>query len=497
MSIKNSPLAFEEIGQAIVNNNLMGIFVIQDNKLIYSNNKFAEFYGFYPNELIGKEYYLLVHPDDRARSARIMAKILITLDKQHRYKIRGLKKSGKSVYCELMMSGTEYGGKPAIIGVINSSKNRENDFRKIGEFNSILIDKSPIAVVVLNSDTSIRYMNSAMETLTGFLLSKYIGTMAPYPWWTNETRFKSKEDFQKLMYRGTNKFEEVFRKQNGEKLWVEITSSPVIVNTKMKFFISNLVDITERKLMELELKKHREHLEDIVIERTNELKKAQKHILRQERLAIMGQLAGSVSHELRNPLGVIKNVSYFLDMVVDKSNKDVKEAIEILNNEINMSERIVASLLDFGRSGNMYRQHIDIKHLIEETLSRISVPNNIVISKELSMELTKIFGDPVKLDMVFRNLILNAIEAMPTGGKLTIKSRIKDIDSLLVSIADTGAGIDEYEFDEIFEPLYSRKAKGIGLGLSIARIFIEQHGGTIHVHSSKGEGSTFTVELPI
>jgi signal transduction histidine kinase len=113
------------------------------------------------------------------------------------------------------------------------------------------------------------------------------------------------------------------------------------------------------------------------------------------------------------------------------------------------------------------------------------------------MELTKIFGDPVKLDMVFRNLILNAIEAMPTGGKLTIKSRIKDIDSLLVSIADTGAGIDEHEFDEIFEPLYSRKAKGIGLGLSIARIFIEQHGGTIHVHSSKGEGSTFTVELPI
>jgi PAS domain S-box-containing protein len=238
-----------------------------------------------------------------------------------------------------------------------------------------------------------------------------------------------------------------------------------------------------------------------------EQKEMQARLVRSEKLAILGQLAGGVSHELRNPLGVIKNAVYFLNMVLDASDPKIKEMLEILTQEVAKSERIISDLLDFARTKPPIRRKVAINEVIQETLSLIEVPGNIQVISRLEQKLPLILADPGQLDQIFSNIIHNGIQAMtssssvetPEGGQLTIETRLESQEWLAVTIADTGVGISPENMEKIFEPLFTTKAKGIGLGLAIVKTLVEGHGGTIEAESEgvPGEGSRFTVKLPL
>ena len=261
-----------------------------------------------------------------------------------------------------------------------------------------------------------------------------------------------------------------------------------------------------RKIAESEraLKEYSERLEEMVEERTAALREVQEQLIRRERMAILGQLAGGVGHELRNPLGAIRNAAYFLDMALEDPEPTVREAIEILEKEVKTSDRIITSLLDFARGKPPVRQEVDANGLVREILARIDVPENIEIVCHLNEELPHLSADPDQLGQVFGNIILNAIQAMSEGGWLTIRSDSADRGGpaegpewVVVSYTDTGEGISEENLDKLFEPLFTTKSKGIGLGLALTRTLVEGHGGTIEVESMVGEGSTFIVRLPI
>jgi len=226
------------------------------------------------------------------------------------------------------------------------------------------------------------------------------------------------------------------------------------------------------------------------------LRTAQKQLIRKEKLAILGQLAGGVSHELRNPLGAIKNASYFLKMVLENPEPEVKETLEILEREVETSNRTITSLLDFTRARAPSRDHVGLNTLVEEALSRVSIPDDIEVVKQLQEPVPDIFADQDQILQVFGNIIFNGIQAMSDSGRLTITSKIEGQDWIAVSFTDTGKGIPKEKLEEVFEPLFTTKARGIGLGLAISKMFIEQHGGTIRVESGVGKGSTFTVRLP-
>lgn len=253
----------------------------------------------------------------------------------------------------------------------------------------------------------------------------------------------------------------------------------------------------ERKKAEEELAKHREHLEELVEERTKELRDAQERLVRSEKLAVLGQLAGGVGHELRNPLGSIKNAAYFLKMALEKPEPEVKETLEILNKEVATSEHIISSLLDFARPKAPTRHKVGINDLLQETLSRTTIPEKIKVVSKLDESLPQILADPEQLSQVFRNLILNALQAMPDGGQLEISSEVSTSAQLAISFADTGVGIPEDNLEKLFEPLFTTRAKGIGLGLAITKTLVEGHKGTIEVQSKLGKGSIFTVRFPI
>jgi signal transduction histidine kinase len=254
-------------------------------------------------------------------------------------------------------------------------------------------------------------------------------------------------------------------------------------------------EVNERKKAEVALKEYSEKLEDMVEKRTKELRDAQEELIRKEKLATLGQLAGGVSHELRNPLGAIKNAAYFLNMAIAEPEPEVKETLEILEKEVGTSDRIISGLLDFARPKAPVREKLDINQLIKEALSRTAVPENIRVVSKLDETAPNILADQDQLERVFGNLVLNGIQAMPEGGELTVESTISDPDWVTVSFTDTGVGIPE-ELGKVFEPLFTTKAKGIGLGLALSRVLVEEHGGTIGVESEVGKGSTFKVRLP-
>jgi len=256
-------------------------------------------------------------------------------------------------------------------------------------------------------------------------------------------------------------------------------------------------EITERKRAEEALEEYSLRLEEMVTARTQELRDARDELIRKEKLATLGRIAGSVSHELRNPLGAIKNAAYFLNMALEAPDQDVKETLEILEKEVAASDRIIGSLLDFARSKPPVRLTVNINDALQDALSSTTMPKSVLSMTQLEEELPSVMADPDQLGQVFANLVSNAIQSMPEGGDLVIKSEAPDPEWVAVSVTDTGVGIPEENIEKIFEPLFTTKARGIGLGLALARTLVEGHGGAIEVHSEVGKGSTFTVNLPV
>jgi signal transduction histidine kinase len=184
-------------------------------------------------------------------------------------------------------------------------------------------------------------------------------------------------------------------------------------------------------------------------------------------------------------------------MVIENPDPQLKESLKILEKEVANSERIITSLLDFARSRPPLKRELNINDIIREVLSGTNVPENIEVKSQFAGSMPTIMADPAQLVQLFANIILNAIQSMDEGGQLIIKSEAPDPDRVVVSIADTGIGIPEENAGKIFEPLFTTRAKGIGLGMAITKTFVEGHGGTIEVQSEPGKGSTFSVNLPM
>ena len=274
----------------------------------------------------------------------------------------------------------------------------------------------------------------------------------------------------------------------------------------VSYFADIAWESAERKQADEILKSYAEHLQKEVEQRTRELRDAQEKIIRQERLATLGQLAGSIGHELRNPLGVISNAIYFLKMAQPDANDKVREYLDILEKEIRISDKIVTDLLDFTRIKSVDLQAVSVSQLIDQTLERYPAPAAVEVSLKIQDGLPDVFVDPSQITQVLGNLVSNAYQAMipvparewpgSMSGKLTVVAAAQG-DMINIAVQDSGTGIAPGNMQKIFEPLFTTKTKGIGLGLAISKKLVEANGGKIEVQSKVGQGSTFTVWLPV
>jgi len=235
---------------------------------------------------------------------------------------------------------------------------------------------------------------------------------------------------------------------------------------------------------------------DAIQTRDKEIEDANEQLVRQEKLAILGQLAGGVGHELRNPLAAIKNGAVFLEMALDDPEPMVAETLNIINKEVASSEHIIGSLLDYARPKEPSRTSVDVNEVVSVAISRIDIPSWITLKTELNDNLPQIFADPQQLQQIFDNIIRNGVQAMPGGGDLTVSTTQPESGQVAIKIVDTGQGMSAETIDKLFEPLFTTKATGIGLGMAVTKSLVTANNGTIEVASELELGTTFTIQLP-
>ena len=362
-----------------------------------------------------------------------------------------------------------------------------------------LYDFAPVGYFTLARDGAIRQVNLAGANLLGAeaergkLIQRRLGVFV-----SAQSRTTLSAFLDQVFTSGKNEACEIeLLKAGAAPLWVHIEATTD--SDKREACRAVVVNISKRKQAEQKLAQYSEHLEKMVAERTRELTDAQEKLVRHEKLAVLGQLAGSVGHELRNPLGVINSGVYYLKLVQPDADDKVRQCHAKIEQEVRNAEKIINDLLDFARVKSVDREAISVSELVQRVLERYPAPLPVVLSLDLSPCLPKIFADARHMEQVLGNLVLNACQAMPKGGQLSVISEQLSVDGVpwvQIAVKDTGVGIPPENMQKLFEPLFTTKSKGIGLGLPISQKLAEANGGRIEVESEIGKGSTFTVYLP-
>jgi signal transduction histidine kinase len=227
-----------------------------------------------------------------------------------------------------------------------------------------------------------------------------------------------------------------------------------------------------------------------------ELQETYEKLIRSEKLSTIGQLAGSVGHDLRNPLAVIRNSVYYLNMKLGDANEKVKKHIALLEDQVRRSDNIVSDLMDFAVAREPDFVEADLNRIVKDALASLDKPNAVTVETSLNPDVSSIQADPDQVRRAFQNLVSNAYQAMLEGGLLRIMTSAVN-GYVEIDFVDNGEGIQDVNLERIFEPLVTTRPHGIGLGLPIVKGIIEGHHGSVEVKSEVGKGTTFIVKLPL
>ena len=267
-----------------------------------------------------------------------------------------------------------------------------------------------------------------------------------------------------------------------------------------------------RRELESELQKQNDILEVKVLQRTSELDKVIKelqeandtisqsylHLLQSDKLSTMGLMAGTIAHDIANPLTVVLSRARMILMKDDIEGSLAENLNIIVRNSLKI-DRLITSITRFAKKSSTEFKHFNIEEVLQEVLLMFSKSikmKTVVVEENYEKDSAYVWGEPNQLEQVFTNLIQNAVQAMDTNGKLIIST--KSVDGFMrVTLEDSGPGIPEDKLDEIFEAFYTTKDEGTGLGLNICKRIIHEHSGEIRVVSELGKGTKFIIDLPV
>ncbi|MGD0071305.1 MAG: ATP-binding protein [Candidatus Bathyarchaeia archaeon] len=301
--------------------------------------------------------------------------------------------------------------------------------------------------------------------------------------WKRATQEKSKCEVE---YR--------LRRNDGVYRYLMTRGVPVFKEDgNIREWVGTCIDITVRKQMEKKLEEYSKHLEQLVEERTKQLRDS-------ERLAAIGATAGMVGHDIRNPLQAIIGDIFLakadLSSLSENEQKiSVQESLSEIEKNVEYINKIVADLQDFAKPLNPTAMEIDLKRIIDEVANNRRIPENIQASIKVENGAEKIVVDSAYVQRILSNLVNNAVQAMPNGGKLTVHAYREGKDNV-ITVADTGVGIPEEAKSKLFTPLFTTKSKGQGFGLAVVKRMTEALGGTVTFESQAEKGTKFIVRLP-
>jgi signal transduction histidine kinase len=269
---------------------------------------------------------------------------------------------------------------------------------------------------------------------------------------------------------------------------------------KIVEMLESNVDITQQVRLQTKLEEssvlveeYANQMEELANKRAAQLKDA-------ERLAAIGATAGMVGHDIRNPLQAITGDIYLakteLDLIPESDEKkSVLESLQEIEKNTDYINKIVQDLQDYARPLKPNAEETDLKLVIDDLLKKNGLPQNIEVNVEVEVDARKVIADSSYINRIMYNLVTNAVQAMPNGGKLTINVYKEENDTVM-SVTDTGVGIPEAVRGKLFTPMFTTKSKGQGFGLAVIKRMTESLGGTVTFVSQEGKGTTFMVSLP-
>jgi two-component system cell cycle sensor histidine kinase/response regulator CckA len=598
-----------------------------DGKLITANEQAARLYGCDSVEELlssANSAFDVICPEDRPRAVENTKKTLkegIIRNVEYRM----VRKDGTTHPAELSASTIlDAEGKPrSFVGVvrdITERKQTEEAMRASEEFSSSLLNSSPHGIIVINPDTSIQYINRAMEKLTGYSAEEIVGRKAPYPWWPEDVRGKISRDLERSMSVGVIRLEEFFRNKNGEIFWVEISSRRVKRDGKLICLLSNWVDITERKRAEEALREseakysslveqardgvmifqdgvcrfcnraverigyrvedlvgkpfldfvspdfreqiarlHQARLEGKEAPRAYETrilrpdgseldievsagpivfegrpaflgifrdiserkraeqdkKRLQEQIQHAQKLESLGILAGGIAHDFNNLLmGVLGNASLALLDLPEGS--PVRHSVEQIEKTARAAADLTNQMLAYSGKGRFIVEPVDLSRLVEEMagLLKVSISKKVTLKFDFDQNLPPVEADATQLRQVIMNLITNASEAIgESSGIVSVRTGSMQADGsffketymrddlppgnyVYLEVSDTGCGMDPEVIGRIFDPFYTTKFTGRGLGLAAVLGIVRGHNGAVRVQSQPEEGTAIRVVFP-
>jgi len=406
-------------------------------------------------------------------------------------------KNGTSRLGEVRLSLTREKGKiagiQAIMRDVTERKKADEALRDAKEKWVSLMENTDDVIMILDGKDTIQYLNPTPLTTDP---REAIGKSV-YEYLPREQHDTTRKSLRKVFKTGKPDSYEVSPNIQGiGTTWFSTKVVPIKHDSETVSLILISTDITERKQMEKKLQEYSEHLGELVEKRTRQLKEAHGQLLKAERLAAIGEIAAMVGHDLRNPLTGIAGATYYLKTKLgSKMDKKSREMLELVEKSIGYSNKIISDLLDYSKEIRLELTETTPKSIAKDALTLVKIPKDIRIL-DLTQNKPKIKVDVPKMERVFVNIINNAIDAMPKGGTLTIASKESN-GNLKIAFADTGAGMPKEVMDKIWTPLFTTKAKGMGLGLPICKRIVEAHGGDISVESTVSKGTTFLVTIPV
>lgn len=357
-----------------------------------------------------------------------------------------------------------------------------------------LLSKVHEALVGIDANYIITYWNKVAEEIFGWTKEEVLGKNSEELLQTKIEGSSRAEGIAKLLATGHYEGEVQYLRKDGTYFFVDVNAVTIKdANGKLQGIMTVARDITERKQMEAKLEGYSKHLEDLVEERTKQLRDA-------ERLAAIGQTAAMVGHDIRNPLQAIAGDLYLIDCDIaslpkDSTKKSLQESVTSIQDNLMYIAKIIEDLQDYSRPTQPSMEKISFEKVLAEVMLIVPIADNLQVVIDIEKGFPEFTSDYSMLKRVLSNLVHNAVQAMPKGGKLTISSCQKNR-HVIFSVEDTGVGIPEEIKPKLFQPMVTTKSKGQGLGLAVVKRLVEALNGKISFESKEGKGTTFIVRLP-
>jgi PAS domain S-box-containing protein len=365
-----------------------------------------------------------------------------------------------------------------------------------------MYDQGLFAGVMTTDGTLIDANRSSLEGC-GFTREQVIGKpLWETGWWNRRSEVQAwlKAGFAQALQGRAFHGESVYFVADGSERIVDFAFMPIKDGTgAVSFVVPTGLDITERKRVEEE---HRaaEALRQSEEKLRQHAQELEQQLIASGRLVSLGEITASMAHEFNNPLGIVMGFAQDLLSETDPTTSQYR-SLKIIDEEAKRCQKIIQELLEFSRPKSADLSLTDITQIVEKTLNLVRnhlYKQKVEAGTRLGKNLPKIHADPQQLEQVLVNLYLNAIDAMPEGGMLSVQANVESDGMVALMIADTGFGIDETDLSKIFLPFFTaKKTKGLGLGLPICERIIKNHSGRIEVESQPGKGTTFKIYLPI